>query len=237
MTSMLFKILITGANKGLGYWLAYNWLLQGNTVFSLNRSSSPELAALQNAYPHNLFIYEADVRACDRIQSAFTQIKQITPSLDIIVNNAAVYLEDSKNASLEKLDFEKMLETYNINAIGPLRVLKTFLPLLKSGTKKTIANISSEAGSITDQARTGEYAYCMSKAALNMASKILQNSFKNAAIKVLAVHPGWFSSDMGGPAAPISPEAAAGPVSMLILKDWQQEGPVYLDYNGNKLNW
>ena len=76
-------------------------------------------------------------------------------------------------------------------------VIKNALPLLRKGRKKLIVNFSSEAGSIGTCGRQSEYSYCMSKAALNMASQILQNAVKAEGIKVLALHPGWFSSDMG----------------------------------------
>lgn len=77
-------------------------------------------------------------------------------------------------------------------------------------TKKVIVNISSEAGSIGECWRDREFDYCMSKAALNMQSVLLQKYLKSEGIKVLAIHPGWMRTDMGGAEADISPDTSAG---------------------------
>ncbi len=77
----------------------------------------------------------------------------------------------------------------------------------------------------------------MSKAGLNMASKILQNMLIDDKIKVLAIHPGWFSSDMGGKEAPITPDHAANQVAQTILKKWNIDDDIYIDPEGNKMAW
>jgi NAD(P)-dependent dehydrogenase (short-subunit alcohol dehydrogenase family) len=100
-----------------------------------------------------------------------------------------------------------------------------------------IVNISSEAGGIGTAWRKREFSYCMSKAALNMASQLLQNALKDEQIKVLSVHPGWFSSDMGGSQAPITPSQAAQDVVKIVAKSWPLDGPVYVDPQGKTLAW
>jgi NAD(P)-dependent dehydrogenase (short-subunit alcohol dehydrogenase family) len=116
-------------------------------------------------------------------------------------------------------------------------MIKHALPLVRKGKRKLIVNISSEAGSIGNSWRKSEYAYCMSKAALNMASSILHNDLRREGIKVLAVHPGWFSSDMGGSAAPITPVTAAEQVVKLLLQSFALDGPVYYGPDGKALPW
>jgi NAD(P)-dependent dehydrogenase (short-subunit alcohol dehydrogenase family) len=157
-------------------------------------------------------------------------------ALDIILNNAGVNLERS-GPLLEQVDFSIYLATYQVNAIGPLMLVKYALPLLRKGSKKLIVNFSSEAGSIGACGRKGEYSYCMSKAALNMASRILQNALKEEGIKVLALHPGWFSSDMGGPEAPITPAEAAGEIMELVLNPPGLDEPIFVAPNGEALEW
>jgi NAD(P)-dependent dehydrogenase (short-subunit alcohol dehydrogenase family) len=112
-----------------------------------------------------------------------------------------------------------------------------FLPLLQKGQRKLIVNISSEAGSIADCQRQREYAYCMSKAALNMQSKILQNYLGSKGFKVLAVHPGWMQTDMGGSDADIHPDVAAEGIFELAARDWSSNDEIYLDYRGNSMRW
>ena len=138
---------------------------------------------------------------------------------------------------LEQVDFSVYLPAYQVNAVGPLMVVKYALPLLRKGQKKLIVNVSSEAGSIGACWRKSEYSYCMSKAALNMASRILQNALKEEGIKVLALHPGWFSSDMGGAAAPITPSDAAEEIVKLVLNPPGLDGPIYVASNGEALEW
>jgi NAD(P)-dependent dehydrogenase (short-subunit alcohol dehydrogenase family) len=70
-----------------------------------------------------------------------------------------------------------------------------------------------------------------------MASRILQNALKEEGIKVLALHPGWFSSDMGGAAAPITPADAAEEIVKLVLNPPGLDGPIYVASNGEALEW
>ena len=100
-----------------------------------------------------------------------------TDRLDVLINNAAII--GQKDAAIDDaLDFGDMLSVYNVNALGALRVAQSVLPLLRAGEIKRIINISSEAGSMAARVRRGQrtrYAYCASKAALNIQSILLQN--------------------------------------------------------------
>jgi NAD(P)-dependent dehydrogenase (short-subunit alcohol dehydrogenase family) len=77
----------------------------------------------------------------------------------------------------------------------------------------------------------------MSKAALNMQSRILQNYLRPRGFKVLAVHPGWMRTNMGGPNASISPDESAEGIFQLALKEWTADDPIYVDYRGVPLPW
>jgi NAD(P)-dependent dehydrogenase (short-subunit alcohol dehydrogenase family) len=233
---MNYKILITGANRGLGLALTENLLAGRHMIYAIIRQESPELLRLQEIYPGSLRLYSGDVSEESSIRLALENITSQAGSLDILLNNAAVNLESSR-PMLEQVDFSVYLPTYQINAIGPLVVVKYALPLLRKGYKKLIVNFSSEAGSIGTCERTSEYSYCMSKAALNMASRILQNALNEEGFKVLAVHPGWFSSDMGGVDAPITPAVAAQEIVELVMNPPDLDGPVYVSSNGNAIEW
>ncbi|MBN2440153.1 MAG: SDR family NAD(P)-dependent oxidoreductase [Spirochaetales bacterium] len=229
-------ILITGSAKGLGFNLTKFFLEKGHTVLSLIKSGNKNLSDLQQKYKNQHFIFICDVGNEQTIIDAYEIIREKITSIDILINNAAVHLE-SHRPDLPEIDFSVYIPTFTVNALGPLMVVTSFLPLVRAGTGKLIVNISSEAGSIGNSTRKSEFSYCMSKAALNMASKILQNRVAKEGIKVLAIHPGWFSSDMGGPLAPISPRAAAGNVGSIILKKWSLKDPVYIDADGRKIAW
>ena len=158
--------------------------------------------------------------------------------MDILINNAGVHLE-KESASLEELNFSDghLERTLAVNAFGPLRVAQQFLPLLEKGHDKLIINISSEAGSIADCWRSREFAYCMSKAALNMQSKLLRNYLAPRGFRVLAVHPGWMRTDMGGQSADISPDQAAAGIFDLVRQGHQPSDEIYLDYQAKPLRW
>lgn len=232
---MGLKILITGTNRGLGFSLTKNLLIEGNTVISLCRNESESLKALKRDFPNHLFLFNVDVTEEKDIKEAFEKIKGITACIDILVNNAAIYLE-SHRPDIGDIDFESISRTFEVNSISPLKIIKYFISMVKNSERKLIVNISSEAGSINTQTwRESEFGYCMSKAALNMMSKILQNRLKRDNIKILAIHPQWFSSDMGGSEAPITPETAANYISNSILKNWSIDEPIFIDSRTTEL--
>ncbi len=230
------KILITGANRGLGLALTEKYLEAGDFVFAINRRESRELLQFQERYPGKLYLYPGDVSDENSIRKAMEKISLQSGELDLLLNNAGVGLEQDLPL-LEQLDFSTYLPMFQINAVGPLMVAKYAMPLLRRGTGKLIVNISSEAGSIGESKRTNDYGYCMSKAALNMAGKIMQNDLRKDGIKVLSLQPGWFSSDMGGPDAPITPAEAAEKIVKLLLNPPGLDGPSFVDSSGVALEW
>ncbi|MFX0121107.1 MAG: SDR family NAD(P)-dependent oxidoreductase, partial [Candidatus Hodarchaeota archaeon] len=182
-------ILITGTNRGLGLALVKLFLESGNTVYALYRTMSEDLKQLKNEFQDNLHLYQVDVTKENNIQNALSKIKNKTNSIDILINNAAVHFENHR-PHLEHTDFEAIVQTFEVNSIAPLKIIKYFIPLVMNSRRKLIVNISSEAGSISFQTwRESEYGYCMSKAALNMMSKLLHNCFKKDRVKILAIHP------------------------------------------------
>lgn len=231
------KILITGTNRGLGLALAAIFLENGNIVFAFYRTMSDGLKELKERFNDDIILFKTDVTEEGDIQAAFCKVKNITSSIDILINNAAVHFENHR-PPLEKTDFESIIRTFEVNSIAPLKIIKHFIPLIRNSQKKLIVNISSEAGSISNQTwRESEYGYCMSKAALNMMSKLLHNRFKKNGVKILSIHPGWFSSDMGGSEAPITPLDAAKKVVKTILVDWNIDEQIFVDFEGKPMNW
>jgi NAD(P)-dependent dehydrogenase (short-subunit alcohol dehydrogenase family) len=231
-----YTVLITGANRGLGLAMITEFLVHGHRIVAINRRESKALLKLKESYPDRLHLFNGDVSDERSIEKAVEKISSQTLSIDLLINNAAVHL-DPEAPAIEEVDFSVYAQTFQVNSIGPLMVIKHALPLVRKGRKKLIVNISSEAGSIGSAWRKSEYAYCMSKAALNMASQILQNDLRSEGIKVLALHPGWFSSDMGGATAPITPADAAKKVVPLLLKSFDLNGPLYYDTDGKVMEW
>lgn len=229
------NFLITGARRGLGLALTQQLLDRECRVSVLVRNSSEGLDALQERYGERIGLHLGDVTDEDSVRHVFAQVTEKLGHLDAVINNAVIYL-DTPAPVLDELDLSICAQTFEVNTAGPLRVSKYALPLVRKGKRKLIVNISSEAGSVGDCGRTTEYAYCMSKSALNMGTKLMQNYLKPEGIKVLAMHPGWFNSSGEGP-APITAAEAAVKVLSTILKPFTVEDPIYLDSDGKPLPW
>jgi NAD(P)-dependent dehydrogenase (short-subunit alcohol dehydrogenase family) len=120
-------------------------------------------------------------------------------------------------------------------------VVEAFLPLVDRGGMKRLCFVSSEAGSIGNMRRTGLFGYTMSKAALNMAVKILFNSLRPEGYTFRVYHPGWVRSYMSGKKnmqATLEPEEAAGYAIPFFLNDLEDEDRLHLvDYQGNEWPW
>ncbi|HEY1405805.1 MAG TPA: SDR family NAD(P)-dependent oxidoreductase, partial [Spirochaetota bacterium] len=190
-------ILVTGASKGLGLFLADQYLRRGDIVFALNKTSSAGEKNLIKKFPDRFFPITCDITSEKQVKKAAASIAKRFHSIDILINNAGIHREKPYTATNE-FDPKIVRETFDTNAVGPLLVTKYFHEFVIRGNKKIFVNISSEAGSISTCWRDREYGYCMSKAALNMQSVILQNKLKPHNVKVLAIHPGWMRTDMGG---------------------------------------
>jgi NAD(P)-dependent dehydrogenase (short-subunit alcohol dehydrogenase family) len=139
-----------------------------------------------------------------------------------------------------------MHRVYDVNALGPLRVAGAFLPLLRGGRTRIVVNVSSEAGSIAGCGRDSWYGYCMSKAALNMASALMHNTLRPLGGCVVVVHPGWVRTWMRGHLdedADLSPaESAAGIIEQIDRARrgdalFRQERPAFIDWKGDTLPW
>jgi NAD(P)-dependent dehydrogenase (short-subunit alcohol dehydrogenase family) len=228
-------VLITGADAGLGLSLVKRFLKGDYRVLAGVHRSRDRLEGLPG---DSLSLVPLDVADMDSVREAACQAAGQTQALDVLINNAGIHLKDSPQ-TLEQLDFsnQQFQRTMEVNAFGPLRVTQQFYPLLEKGSQKLILNISSEAGSVADCRREAQFAYCMSKAALNMQSKILHNYLGPRGFKVLAVHPGWMRTAMGGPDAALDPDESAEGIFRLAARAWTPDEPMYLDHQGNLLPW
>lgn len=231
-------ILITGAAGGIGSCLAEEYMARGYYVFGADLKPNEKTDALQRKAPESFDFLEMDVADAASVEAAADQIRMRTDHLDVVLNAAGVLFPQSENL-LEAFDIEAALPMYSVNALGPLRVVKACVELLRKGEDKLLVNISSEAGSITSHADyINRYDYCMSKCALNIQSVILQRYLKPDGIKVLAVHPGWVRTAMGGPKAPVLPaDSAAGIAALCERYMHDLESGVYFDYDGTPRTW
>jgi NAD(P)-dependent dehydrogenase (short-subunit alcohol dehydrogenase family) len=158
-----------------------------------------------------------------------------TDGLEILVNNAGIM---GRHEDLESLDLDRVRRTFEVNAAGALRTTRAFLDLLRSGERsRRIVNMTSLMGSIDDNRSGDAYAYRLSKAALNMATRSLAVDLAADGIVAVALHPGWVRTDMGGRNArtPVE-EAVASLIRTIESLDMDRSGGFY-DRDGQPLPW
>ena len=175
------NVMITGAGKavGLGFNMVIRYLEAGDNVVATVRKSCAELEELKIKYGNKLTILTMDIGSTESVQTAAEELSKKLSHLDLLVNNAVSVSPDCDKGFFDaNLDY--IAQTVDITAVGAMRVIKAFYPLLKkSEMTALIMNISSEAGSISKCYRTNLIDYGMAKAALNMATMNLVNTFKD----------------------------------------------------------
>lgn len=229
-------VLIAGASRGLGFCFGRKYLEDGWRVLAGVRDES-SLQALKKEYSDSLYPLIMDVTDTASVQKAAEEAAYITDRIELVINNAGIHAPSSFEV-LENADLDECLPVYDVNAVGPLRVVKAFLPLIRRSGQGLIVNISSESGSIGDARRKKEFDYCMSKAALNMATKLLDNYLADEGIRVIAVHPGWMRTDMGGQNADLDPyETAVCLAELFAGFDRTDRELIFMDNEGRTLSW
>jgi NAD(P)-dependent dehydrogenase (short-subunit alcohol dehydrogenase family) len=219
----MMKTLVTGANRGIGLELVRQLKARGDDVIACARSRSKELDAL--GVPVQL----VDVRDAKSV-GALT----VTGPLDIVFNVAGVYggSKQSIKQMADDLELRDVLETFDVNAVGPLRIAVALRPHLRAGSK--LVHVTSGMGSITDNTSGGFYAYRMSKAALNMASRSLAVDLKGDGIISVVINPGWVQTDMGGGGAPTPVDESVRGILREVDRATLADSGEFLNWKGNR---
>jgi len=234
-------VLITGSNRGIGLALVREFLEQGDRVAATARNpeKSSQLQELAREFGDNLLVAAMDVADGKSVERVRDQVAEKWGSLDALVNNAGIFPERGDESLLE-LDLKHFEAAFDVNVVGTARVCQAFLPLLrKGGEVRSIVNISSGAGSITDKTDSRYYCYSASKAALNQFSRALAAELKPEGIIVVPITPGWVKTEMGGDNAELTPEQSAVSLVKTIKKLAPRQAGQFLDRHGRSgvYNW
>ncbi len=232
-------VLITGSNRGLGYEFTRQYLIQDAQVIASCRQpeSSNQLHLLKKEYGNSLTIIPLDVTQENSIKEAFKLVEKNFSHLDLLLNNAGIGFRKS----FQELTIDDLSNVFLTNAIAPLIMTRTFLPLLAKGNRPLIANITSQLGSITLQ--TGDFSgigsidYNASKAALNMMSTMLASELKAQGIIVLIQSPGWATTDLGGDQASNTPEEVVSGMIEIFANATVKDTGKYYEWTGEELPW
>jgi NAD(P)-dependent dehydrogenase (short-subunit alcohol dehydrogenase family) len=203
---------VTGAGRGLAYYLTEQLVKKGVEVYAIVRTMRDAIERLDKQYD-NLILLRGDVGETEKIKPALDRILKSVDRLDYVYNVAAMFYEPGDRKTIKDTNIDAMPYMFSVNACGALRVIQGLLPVIGKGTR--IINVSSEAASITRCPEIGLYSYCMSKAALNIATKILNNDLGREGIRSITVCPGWMRTDMGSPQADMDPKDSAADIIKL----------------------
>lgn len=225
--------LISGANRGIGRELAFRIAERGDYVTATVRNEEARVQLAQDAskFDDRFRILVVDMRDDAAIRKA---AQETHDPIDVLVANAGV-LGPKRQSALD-MDFDGMLDTLAVNALGPLRLAQAFLPLLRKAANPRIVFVSSYYGSISN-AGADQVAYRASKAALNMIMRTLANELKPQGVTVVSLHPGWLRTDMGGPSAPLAVEDGVSGMIVTIDALSAKETGRFVDFRHQELAW
>ncbi len=200
------NVLITGANKGIGFESARQLGKAGNNIFLTARDEAKGLAAVKKLESENVKCEFVQLDVCDieSIKRAFKIIASKIDRLDVLINNAGILIDKS---GILNAGYDLIHKTIDTNTIGPLFATQIFDSLLKSGSR--VINVSSNLGALGKGMSEYTPVYSISKAALNAVTCQLSLTYRNRGVSVNSVNPGWVKTDMGGRGASRSVEKGA----------------------------
>ncbi len=232
------NVFITGASRGIGLGLTKGFLTQGDRVIAAcrNPEKNSELQTLLQKYPGSLFLVALEVNSDGPVKKAALEVSAKIDHLDILINNAGISPGPAA-AKLEEVDLKNCRDAYETNVLGPLRVTREFLPLLRKSKNPRVVNITSGLASLSGKSEGGFYAYGVSKAALNMLTRTMAFQFKGEGITCVCLDPGWVKTDMGGPNAPLTPEEATSAIVKTAKGLTIERTSQFIYQDGRELRW
>jgi NAD(P)-dependent dehydrogenase (short-subunit alcohol dehydrogenase family) len=228
------KVLITGANKSIGYETARQLLQQGYFVYLGCRDitkGNHAVEELKNEGLNHVAAVEIDVTSADSVGAARIEIGKKTNVLDVLINNAGMSGGLPQTALGATMDQFKTV--YDTNVFGVVRVTQAFIDLMKNAPEPRIVMVSSGQGSLTLANDPGNpyyhfkgAVYQSSKAALNMYTTVLAYELRDTAFKVNAVDPGFTNTDFNNHRGTGTVEVAGHRIAKYAMLG--QEGPTGL---------
>ncbi|KAL7317199.1 hypothetical protein PS15m_003586 [Mucor circinelloides] len=240
---MVKTYIVTGASRGLGFEFVKQIAAAGNVVFACARNPAGSKALVDLVDNKKVFAVKLDTVSDESIKAAAAEIDAKAPEgVDYLINNAGIC--GTMGLDFEASTSEELTNVFNTNLVAVNEVTKAFVPILRKRGQdqvKKILNMSSILGSIGQMEDADGWgfgvAYCVSKAALNMLTKMTANKLGKENFVVFASHPGWVSTDMGGDKAPTTPEQSIRGQLANLEKFGKEENGSYYDFEGNAMVW
>ncbi len=229
------SVLITGANRGIGLKFVEHYCQQNWQVYATYRDEHHALLEKTTHYNH-LTLLKLDVSQPASIAKLKQSMTGIT--LNLLINNAGVHgSKEHTFGHTSNEQIELWQQTLLINSISPMLVTEALSKNLQFGTPSKVAFISSKMGCISDNSSGGSYIYRSSKTALNAIVKSLSIDLKKFNISVVALHPGWVQTRMGGTNALIDTDTSIAGMASVIENLTTTGSGEFINYDGQPLPW
>ena len=227
-------VLVTGANRGLGLEFVRQFLMRGDHVVATCRdvAAATGLRQLEAGSGGRLRLLPLELPVEASIRGLADELGRLDTRIDILINNAGVLQPGERFGDIT---LDGLGAAFSINAAGPFLLTQALAPCLADGAR--VVNLSSRLGSIasSDAFRTPTYA--VSKAALNMAGRLLAHALADRGIAVVAISPGWVRTAMGGADAALAPEESVTAMLRVIDGIDLADSGGFLGTDGQPIPW
>ena len=231
----MFSVLITSANRGLGFEFARQYAADGWRIYAACRdpASASELHRLADATKGEMTLLGMDVTDLTSVKAAAKRLEG--QAVDVLINSAGITGRPGQKVG--NIDYDSWANVLDVNTLGPMRVSEAFVDHVARSSRKLIVTITSGMGSIADNTSGGSVAYRSSKAAVNMVMRTLAIDLAPRGISCVLVNPGWVRTDMGGSNATLSPTESVKTLRHLIDGFGPAQSGRFFHYDGHEYAW
>ncbi len=229
-------VLVTGSNRGLGLEWVRQFAEDDCRVYATCRHPSEAFELQDLAARHEqVSVHRMDVTRVDEIYAMTVEL--LDKPVDILVSNAGIYLEKYRDVGLGTLNYSDWIKTFEINALGPVRVVEAFTPNVALSRRKQVVVTSTHMASIADIAVPGAYYYRSTKAALNAVMEGLSHELEAQGIGLLILHPGHVKTRMGGGGTELMPPESVQGMRSLVDGFTMNDTGRFFRYDGVEMPW
>ncbi len=230
------NILITGSNRGLGLEWVRQYAREGCRVYATCRHPMEAHALQELAKTYDrVSTHRMDVTKMDEINALSVEL--LEEPIDILINNAGIYLEKYRDVGLGMLNYQDWIKTFEINTLGPVRVTEAFAENVARSKRKQVVVTSTHMASIADIAAPGAYYYRSTKAALNAVMEGLSHELERKGIGLLLLHPGHVRTRMGGGGTDLMPPESVQGMKTLVDQFTMEDMGRFFRYDGVEMPW
>lgn len=233
------RVLITGANRGIGLGVVQEYLRRGSVhIFATYRDpkKANELLELAARHPNDLTVVQLELADSSSIEGSYKTVCEHIDGLDVLINNASARFPDEQEL-FGAVKADEFLYSLNVNAVAPFMIVQTYIELLKAGTNTRIVNVTT--GRMVPVEYNLPYNYCISKAALNMITRYFAVNLAEFGIISIGMYPGWVQTEMGyssGRTPPLTVEQSAKGIVEVISNLSMKDNEQFIAWDGSVMS-